>query len=120
MFLFFAHTAFAEYEDAAIGVTMNTWGSSSKYPITFHDVINMMFIDAIYMGVLSWYFSQIWHSEFGTHKSWYFIFLPSYWLSALGSIVPVLDNTVKPYEPVSTSANQYVEDVSESLAAQVL
>lgn len=39
----------------------------------------MMFIDFWYLLILSWYFNQIWPSEFGTHKPWYFIFLPSYW-----------------------------------------
>ena len=77
----FGTLAFIEYEGAEIGITQNTWNVSSEYNITFQDTLNMMFIDAIYLGVLAWYFSNIWPSEFGTHKPWYFIFLPSYWCS---------------------------------------
>ena len=77
----FGTLAFIEYEGAEIGVTKNTWNVSSEYNITFQDTLNMMFIDAIYLAVLAWYFSNIWPSEFGTHKPWYFIFLPNYWCS---------------------------------------
>ena len=73
--------AFIEYEDASIGITKNTWNTSSEYSITFQDVLNMMFVDTVYLAVLAWYFSNIWPSEFGTHKPWYFIFLPTYWCS---------------------------------------
>ena len=44
----------------------------------------MMFIDAIWMGVLSWYIAKIWPSEFGTHQPFYFLCLPSYWMSCCG------------------------------------
>ena len=44
----------------------------------------MMFADAIWMGVLSWYIANIWPSEFGTHKPFYFLCLPSYWSSCFG------------------------------------
>ncbi len=74
-------SAFIEYEDAQIGITANTWNVSNTYAITFQDVLTMMFIDAIWMGVLSWYVSNIMPSEFGTHKPWYFVFLPSFWIS---------------------------------------
>lgn len=77
----FGTLAFIEYEGAEIGITQNTWNVSSEYNITFQDTLNMMFVDAIYLGVLAWYFSNIWPSEFGTHKPWYFIFLPTYWCS---------------------------------------
>lgn len=40
----------------------------------------MMLIDAIWMGALSWYVASIWPSEFGTHKPFYFLCLPSYWM----------------------------------------
>ena len=39
----------------------------------------MMFIDTFWMGFLAWYLANIWPSEYGTHKPWYFLFLPSYW-----------------------------------------
>lgn len=73
-----------QYEGADIGVNSLTWNASQTYPITFQDCINMMFIDAIWMGVLSWYIANIWPSEFGTHKPFYFLCLPSYWLSCFG------------------------------------
>jgi ATP-binding cassette, subfamily A (ABC1), member 3 len=54
---------------------------SNRYEVTFRDCVNMMFIDAIWMGVLSWYIATIWPSEFGTQKPFYFLCLPSYWKS---------------------------------------
>ena len=44
----------------------------------------MMFVDAIWMGVLAWYVAKIWPSEFGTHEPFYFLCLPSYWKSCFG------------------------------------
>ena len=41
----------------------------------------MMFIDSIYLLFIAWYVTNIWPSEFGTHKKWYFLFTPSYWSS---------------------------------------
>ena len=73
-----------QYEGADIGVTSLTWNVSQTYPITFQDCVNMMFIDAIWMGVLAWYIAKIWPSEFGTHQPFYFLCLPSYWLSCFG------------------------------------
>ena len=84
--------AFIEYEDASIGITKNTWNTSNEYSITFQDVLTMMFIDAIYLAVLAWYFSNIWPSEFGTHKPWYFIFLPNYWCSCFFKKRPITNN----------------------------
>jgi ATP-binding cassette subfamily A (ABC1) protein 3 len=75
--------AFIEYEDAHIGVTSNTWNVSNTNNITFQDVLDMMLIDTVWLSVLAWYFSNIWPSEFGTHKPWYFPILPSYWLPGL-------------------------------------
>ncbi len=77
--------AFAEYEDADIGVTFYTWQTSTTFPITFQDCLNMMFIDSIWMAILAWYLNHVWPSEFGTHQPWYFIFMPSYWISCLKS-----------------------------------
>ena len=44
----------------------------------------MMLVDAIWMGVLAWYLSQVLPSEFGTHKPWYFVFMPAYWMECFG------------------------------------
>lgn len=43
-------------------------------------MMNMMFVDCIYLLALTWYFEQVWPSEFGTQKPWYFIFQPKYWM----------------------------------------
>ena len=74
----------SQYEDANIGVNRNTWNVSQTYPVTFQDCINMMFIDTIWMGALSWYVASIWPSEFGTHKPFYFLCLPSFWMPYFG------------------------------------
>lgn len=76
----FGTEAFIEYEDANIGITKDTWNKSNTFNITFQDVLNMMFIDAIWMGVLAWYIANTIPSEFGTHQVPYFFILPSYWL----------------------------------------
>ena len=45
----------------------------------------MMFIDCIYLLLLAWYFNQIWPTEFGTHKPWYFLFEKKYWVKLFSS-----------------------------------
>eukprot|EP01038_Epipyxis_sp_PR26KG_P008312 gene8312-11246_t len=115
--------AFSEYEDAQIGITANTWNVSNENPVTFQDVLNMMFIDTIWMGFLAWYIAQIWPSEFGTHKPWYFLFLPSYWFSTFSYILSPLTGTTvaihsKDHQDDSNS-NVPVEPVTENLAAQI-
>lgn len=47
----------------------------------------MMFADCIYLLALTWYFEQVWPTEFGTQKPWYFIFELKYWMKvfSLGS-----------------------------------
>jgi ATP-binding cassette subfamily A (ABC1) protein 3 len=47
----------------------------------------MMFIDFFYIGVLAWYFDKVWPTEFGTHKKWYFCFMPDYWTSGFRSLL---------------------------------
>ena len=81
----YACTAFREYEDSQIGITQYTWNISLNYPVTFQDCINMMFIDSIYLLLLAWYFNQIWPTEFGTHKPWYFLFEKKYWVKMFSS-----------------------------------
>lgn len=75
----FGTLAFIEYEDANIGVTKDTWNVSNIYPVTFQDSLTMMFVDFIYLGILAWYLNQIWPTEFGTQKPFYFIVSPHYW-----------------------------------------
>ena len=77
----FATMSFVEYEDAQIGVTAFTWNTSEQFEVTFQEMVIMLFIDFLYLGFLSWYFSQIWPSEFGTHKPWYFLFERKFWVS---------------------------------------
>ncbi|CAE7544491.1 ABCA3, partial [Symbiodinium microadriaticum] len=77
----FGTSAFKEYEDNKIGVTAETWDVSDDNPITFQDVVMMQFVDVAWILALSWYLSQVWPSEYGLHKPWYFLFLPSYWIS---------------------------------------
>ena len=83
----------------------------------------MMIIDAIWMGVLAWYVSQVLPSEFGTHKPWYFVFLPSYWMDCLG--IKRNNNVGKRIStgPDTVDTNninvQTVEPVPDNLSRQV-
>jgi ATP-binding cassette subfamily A (ABC1) protein 3 len=77
----FATDSFAEYEDANVGVNENTWNKSETSNITFQDCLTMMFVDAIWMGILAWYVANVWPSEFGTHKPFYFFLTPSHWMN---------------------------------------
>ena len=113
---------YSRYEDANIGVNVNTWNVSQKYPITFQDCLTMMFVDAIWMGVLSWYVAKVWPSEFGTHEPFYFMCLPSYWKSCFG--IRTKSRSVDPRlvgqestELVTKDVN--VEGVTENLGRQV-
>ena len=98
----------------------NTWNVSQTYAVTFQDCLNMMFIDAIWMGVLSWYIAKIWPSEFGTHQPFYFLCLPSYWKSCFGiapsrsSVSSLLTN-----QEVGLPSVANVERVTENLVRQV-
>jgi hypothetical protein len=38
-----------------------------------------MFADIFIYTLLAWYFSQVWPSEFGVAKPFYFPLLPEYW-----------------------------------------
>lgn len=86
----------------------------------------MMFIDCIYLAVLSWYLAKIWPSEYGTHEPWYFIFNPNYWSKACcsscgsGVVVPYdrLAQDAK-VDVISAVADVPVEEVTPDLAAQI-
>lgn len=83
-----------------------------------------MFIDWIYLGILSWYLAKIWPSEYGTHEPWYFICLPKFWIktfySCIGCAGPYsrLDQQGAAEEAVAVPSVP-VEEVTADLAAQV-
>ena len=109
-----------QYEGANIGVNANTWNASQTYPVTFRDCLNMMFIDAIWMGVMSWYVAKIWPSEFGTHQPFYFICMPRYWMSCFGFKGKVFENIRNvSQEGGILDADVAVEQVTENLERQV-
>jgi len=112
----FSSLAYVEYEDTGMGVTFFTWNDTQSNVITFRDCLNMMFIDAIYLGFLTWYVDKIWPSEYGTHEPFYFIVNPYYWGKVFG-----LNTTTKNFagsaSDVSTESVN-VELVSENLLAQ--
>lgn len=107
------------YEDANIGVNSLTWNVSQRYAVTFQDCVTMMFVDAIWMGVLSWYIAKVWPSEFGTHQPFYFLCLPSYWQSCFGfTSTKARDVRLEGelgYDPVEVN----IEDVTENLSRQL-
>ena len=111
----FSSLAFVEYEDSQMGVTNFTWNVSELYAVTFRDCLNMMFIDALYLSLLTWYFDKVWPSEFGTHEPFYFVFNPHYWMKVFGI------SKRASYSPISTETSPEavnVEVVSENLMAQ--
>jgi ABC-type multidrug transport system ATPase subunit len=75
--------AFKEYESSKIGVTRYTYDASNDYNITFIDTLVMQVINFIYMLVLAAYFGEVWPSEYGTSRPWYFPVQPSFWKSKL-------------------------------------
>jgi len=117
--------AFAEYEDAQIGITQFTWNTSQNQPITFQDCLTMMFIDTFYLAFIGWYVGNIWPSEFGTHKPWYFIFIPSYWYNSLLSLacccIPNSYRRVRINRPQDSESltEDSVEEVTENLQQQI-
>ena len=126
----FGTLAFIEYEDANVGLNFYTWDTTqSKNDWTFRDCLNMMLIDAVWMGILTWYLNKVWPSEFGTQKPWYFICMPSYWKSCLdgfllGKMTRVIYRRVGSSafldsEGVEAAKDVPVESVPEQLAAQV-
>jgi ATP-binding cassette subfamily A (ABC1) protein 3 len=122
----FGTLAFIEYEDGQIGITSNTWNQSNEYAVTFQDMLNMMFIDAIWMGFLSWYLLKVWPSEYGTHEPWYFLFMPSYWISCATACMCCFSAAGHgvsdvSYERVKTDPDGPVpvEDIADALKAQV-
>lgn len=47
------------------------------------NICGMMIVDAIIYSILAWYFSQVWPSEIGVRKPFYFPFTKSYWFPSL-------------------------------------
>ena len=66
----FATLAFITFESNQLGVTSYTVNTeySDKIPVTFTECLTMLIIDILYFPLLTWYFIQIWPSEFGTQK----------------------------------------------------
>jgi hypothetical protein len=86
--------------------------------VTFQDCVTMMFVDAIWMGVLSWYIAKIWPSEFGTHQPFYFLCLPSYWKSCFGCR-PTETIDARSKGELVNDAEVSIEDVTENLTRQL-
>jgi ATP-binding cassette subfamily A (ABC1) protein 3 len=136
----FGTLAFMEYEDAQIGVTSTTWTTSNEYEISFADTLLMQVINTLYLSFLAWYLSQVWRTEFGLAKPWYFLVLPSYWQgvfshfssSGTSSCNGVKVNTEEHESGVEMTTTGYgaspydldpsipVEDVTSNMKQQVL
>lgn len=120
--------AFQEYEDTKQGINSNTWNVSDLNPITFRDTILMQCANTLYLLILAWYLSHVMPSEFGTHKPWYFIFQPSYWMSCfegtLGVAQAIIPKKV-PHEEGIEMANMNeesvpIEEVPEAFKQQIV
>jgi ATP-binding cassette subfamily A (ABC1) protein 3 len=69
---------FADYEGGLVGVQYeNADQPTSNF--TYNLVVGMLFLDAIWYGILAWYLDKVLPSEFGTSLPFYFPLLPSYW-----------------------------------------
>ena len=68
------------YEYSTVGVQFSNINENSFSMIS---VFQMMAIDIFIYGFLAWYFDQTLSHEFGTPKSFFFIFNPFYWFPSL-------------------------------------
>lgn len=86
-----------------------------------------MFIDFFIYGFLCWYLIQVFPTEFGTQKPFYFPLLPSYWISCFKSCLCCFQCGPRgPYSPLNVVGSTKeiemtatVEPVPEILAQQV-
>ena len=86
----------------------------------------MMFIDMFWMAFAAWYISNVWPSEYGTHKPVYFIFMPSFWTSTFSSCLSCFSHSgqaVTSYSQVRTTEGNNdtipVEPVTDALRSQI-
>ncbi|CAM9259808.1 unnamed protein product [Ectocarpus sp. 4 AP-2014] len=106
-----------EFEDAGVGVTSETAGSSES-GFTFNDVITMLIVDVFVYAVLAWYATNVLPSEWGTSRKPWFIFTKSYWLSGMTNREAMAKNSELLGHDES-EGRPSVEPASEELRAQV-
>lgn len=73
---------FGSFEGGQVGINydnMSQITSNMSYTIC----VSMMLLDAIIYSLLAWYLDNIFPSEFGSPRPFYFIFLPSYWFEGI-------------------------------------
>mmetsp|Transcript_6715 Transcript_6715/g.15361 ORF Transcript_6715/g.15361 Transcript_6715/m.15361 type:complete len:1436 (+) Transcript_6715:45-4352(+) len=56
--------------------------------IPISQICGILVADIFIYGLLAWYFSQVWPSQVGVAKPFYFVFLPSYWFPKSHSAQP--------------------------------
>ncbi|CAM9287239.1 unnamed protein product [Heterosigma akashiwo] len=110
--------AFTAYEDAQIGVTAETAGSSTDNSLPFNDAVGLLFADAVLYGLLAWYFNQVMPSEWGTQRPWYFLVTKSYWCPGLAGRQAFQDADALLAKDES-EGNPNVQKVSGDLHAQL-
>ena len=76
------------YEQEGVGVN---WSNFYESPITSQNGITMnffclaMLLDSLIYMFLAWYIETVWPGEFGTGRSFYFLFQPSFWCETFAS-----------------------------------
>eukprot|EP00891_Asterochloris_glomerata_P006032 jgi/Astpho2/6032/e_gw1.00084.157.1_t len=74
-------SAIIKFETAQRGITWDSLAVpvTSEHPFSAATVFQMLLLDVVLYGVLTWYLDQVWPSDVGQRQPWYFFVLPSYW-----------------------------------------
>lgn len=102
-------------EDAGVGVTVNTAGSSDHSSgFAFTNAIGSLIFDCVLWGVLSWYLNRVIRPDYGQALPFYFPFTLSYWCPGTSRSPPRSDETDEDANP-----NIPIEPVSDNLRVSV-
>jgi hypothetical protein len=68
----------ADYEYAEQGI--HSW-NASEGEYSLNTALGFLFIDTFIYLALGWYVDLVFPKQYGIGRPWYFLFLPSYWMS---------------------------------------
>ena len=68
-------------------------GASVDDHFSLGTVFQMMIVNSIMYGVLTWYIENVFPGEFGTPKPWYFPVTRSYWCGSFKKVSVTADET---------------------------
>eukprot|EP01038_Epipyxis_sp_PR26KG_P014727 gene14727-19795_t len=93
----------------------NSW-PYHKANLSLSEICGILVADIFIYSILAWYFSQVWPSNIGVSKPWYFLFLKNYWFPQTNDSVPQAVPLVK--DEVEEGNAYPLESVDESLLGQ--